>query len=230
MAIIKCKECGNEVSSKAKNCPKCGCKVSNGIGCGTAIGIVFLVFFTISVISSTERFLNGSSESNNVNNNAQNIALTPTKVKSTDNQWIYQQSADPMKKGLVYQAQILSTNTVNFDFPYSGSQHGALTLRTHPRYGKDIIFNIERGQFLCPSYEGCTVLIRFDDEEPVKYSASTTADHSSETIFIQNYNKFVGKMLKSKRVRISANIYQESAPVFEFNVSQFDVKKYKPDL
>lgn len=135
-----------------------------------------------------------------------------------------------MGKGSIYQARILSTNTVNFNFPYSGPQHGFITLRTHPRYGKDIIFNIERGQFLCHSYEGCAVLIRFDDKEPVKYSASTTADHSSETIFIQNYSKFVGEMLKSKRVRISANIYQESAPVFEFDVSHFDIKKYKPDL
>ena len=25
MAIINCNECGNEISDKAKNCPKCGC-------------------------------------------------------------------------------------------------------------------------------------------------------------------------------------------------------------
>lgn len=24
MAIIKCKECGNNISSEAKSCPKCG--------------------------------------------------------------------------------------------------------------------------------------------------------------------------------------------------------------
>lgn len=28
MALIACKECGNEVSSQAKACPKCGAKVS----------------------------------------------------------------------------------------------------------------------------------------------------------------------------------------------------------
>lgn len=27
MALIKCKECGGEVSTKAKACPKCGAKV-----------------------------------------------------------------------------------------------------------------------------------------------------------------------------------------------------------
>lgn len=25
MAIIKCQECGNEISDKAKKCPYCGC-------------------------------------------------------------------------------------------------------------------------------------------------------------------------------------------------------------
>lgn len=29
MAIIKCPECGKEVSNKAKNCVHCGCPISN---------------------------------------------------------------------------------------------------------------------------------------------------------------------------------------------------------
>lgn len=32
MALIKCSECGNEVSDKAKNCPKCGAKVKVPMG------------------------------------------------------------------------------------------------------------------------------------------------------------------------------------------------------
>ena len=28
MALIKCKECGNEISSSAKTCPHCGIKLS----------------------------------------------------------------------------------------------------------------------------------------------------------------------------------------------------------
>jgi len=117
---------------------------------------------------------------------------------------------------------------VNFDFPYSGTQHATLTLRTHPRHGKDIIFSIEKGQILCRSYEDCTVLVRFDDEPPSNYSAVGAADNSTETIFIRNYSKFVEKLLKAKRVRIAANIYQQGAPAFEFDVSGFDQGKYKP--
>ncbi|MEZ5358609.1 MAG: zinc ribbon domain-containing protein [Candidatus Zixiibacteriota bacterium] len=48
MALIKCKECGQRVSSKAKNCPNCGAPVTSG-GCGIGcvvilIGIVMIIF------------------------------------------------------------------------------------------------------------------------------------------------------------------------------------------
>ena len=48
MALIKCRECGKEVSTSAQNCPNCGAPVKKpGIGCGGAILILFAVFFII---------------------------------------------------------------------------------------------------------------------------------------------------------------------------------------
>ncbi|HCI3908997.1 TPA: zinc-ribbon domain-containing protein, partial [Pseudomonas aeruginosa] len=32
MALIKCKECGAQVSNKAKACPSCGAKVPKSVG------------------------------------------------------------------------------------------------------------------------------------------------------------------------------------------------------
>ena len=45
MALKKCKECGNEVSTKAKKCPNCGApvKASSSVGCLTIIGVIFLI-------------------------------------------------------------------------------------------------------------------------------------------------------------------------------------------
>lgn len=155
-----------------------------------------------------------------------------TKQKSetitTDSHWNYSQDEDKMSGGTTYHAYVLSTNTVEFDFPYSGEQHAILGLRDSPRHGKDVIFRIEKGQILCNSYEDCSVLVRFDDEKATNYSAIGAADNSTETIFIRNYGKFVEKVRKAKLVRISTNIYQQGAPVFEFNVSGFDQNQYKP--
>ena len=145
-------------------------------------------------------------------------------------QWRYSQDADPMSNGSTYSAMVVSTNTVNFKFPYAGAQHGKLTLRTDPRYGKNVILNIEKGQFLCRSYgDGCKVLVRFDDKEATNYSAMGPSDNSTQTIFIGDYSRFAGEMLKAKKVRISAEFFQEGSPVFEFDVSGFDVGKYRPE-
>ncbi len=144
--------------------------------------------------------------------------------------WSYSHRADPMSKGITHTASLSSSNTVKFDFPYGGAQNGRLILRTDPKYGKDIIFKIEKGQILCPSYDKCTVRVRFDDENATSYTAVGAADNSTETIFISNYSRFVGKMMKAKRVRISMNIYQEGSPVFDFDVSGFNVVKYKPKI
>jgi hypothetical protein len=57
MALIKCKECENEVSSKAKSCPKCGAQVARKpFGCGSVISFFFLLFIigiTVSIIRGT---------------------------------------------------------------------------------------------------------------------------------------------------------------------------------
>ena len=43
MALIKCKECGNQVSPKAQSCPRCGARVARKpMGCGTLIAAVLL--------------------------------------------------------------------------------------------------------------------------------------------------------------------------------------------
>lgn len=145
-----------------------------------------------------------------------------------ENHWNYVAREDTMTGGTTYTASVSSSNTVNFGFPYSGEQNAHLTLRSDPKYGKDIIFSIEKGQILCHSYEDCSVLIRFDDEKPRTFSGVGPADNSSETVFIRNYEGFITKLQRAKTVRISTNIYQQGAPVFEFDVSGFSKEKYKP--
>lgn len=141
-------------------------------------------------------------------------------------QWDYSHDEDAMTGKVSHTATVESENTVEFGFPYNGIQHGHLTIRRHPRYGNDIIFAVEKGQLLCPSYEGCSVLVRFDDGEPVSFSANPPADNSTESIFISNYDRFLSKMRSAKRVRISPRVYQEGSVVFTFDVSGFDVKKF----
>lgn len=52
MALKKCKECGNEVSTKAASCPKCGAVLKKKTGCLGYIGAAFLIFIILGVIGS----------------------------------------------------------------------------------------------------------------------------------------------------------------------------------
>lgn len=52
MALVKCKECGSEISTKAESCPKCGAKIKKkGMGCGSLLVIVILAFIVIAMIT-----------------------------------------------------------------------------------------------------------------------------------------------------------------------------------
>ncbi len=52
MALMQCKECGNEVSNKAESCPKCGVRIAaKPMGCGKLIGVIFLVVVIVNVFS-----------------------------------------------------------------------------------------------------------------------------------------------------------------------------------
>jgi hypothetical protein len=59
MALIKCKECGKEISNEAEACPHCGKKnkKAEGLGCGTLIVVLIGGFILMSCL--------GGSSSNN---------------------------------------------------------------------------------------------------------------------------------------------------------------------
>lgn len=52
MALIKCKECGKEVSSEAEACPHCGAKIASesSMGCGSIVGIAIVTIIVLSFI------------------------------------------------------------------------------------------------------------------------------------------------------------------------------------
>lgn len=60
MALTKCKECGNEVSTDAKSCPKCGVRLQKRFGCLPVVGYGFLGLVALAVIGN---FVNGPSKS-----------------------------------------------------------------------------------------------------------------------------------------------------------------------
>ncbi|MGK0269467.1 MAG: RNA polymerase subunit RPABC4/transcription elongation factor Spt4 [Cocleimonas sp.] len=53
MALVKCKECGEEISSKAKDCPKCGAKPPKKTSLFTWLVLIIIVSVIYSVSQSS---------------------------------------------------------------------------------------------------------------------------------------------------------------------------------
>lgn len=90
-------------------------------------------------------------------------------------------------------------------------------LRMHGGYGKDASLFFKTAQFLCRR-DACSVLVRFDDMAPKRFTAAQPSDHSTETLIISNYDTFVGALENARRVRIEAEFYQDGYHIVDFDV------------
>jgi hypothetical protein len=224
MALIKCKECGKEVSSKAESCPHCGARVkAKESGCLTVL-LVLIGLVTFFTLMGTIKEPSRAGEST-ISQATSSITENPPTPDPLYTQWHYSVSQDEMTGKEERQAARFSSNTNEFQFPYSGPQRGMLIFRKHPRFGTDAILKIEKGQILCRSYDECNVQIRFDDGPPESFTGVGPSDGSTETVFIEGYKRILDKVAASKRVRISVEIYQEGNPVWDFDVSGLDRAK-----
>lgn len=130
--------------------------------------------------------------------------------------WEYSESKDEMTGKKTYYAESVSTNTLEFDFPYNGGSSFSLGIR-YGKQGKDIFLRVSKGQFLT-SYNGSSMRVKFDDESPVNYSYVGTSDGSADVIFIESYSKFLNKLKKAKKVSLEPEFYQAGKQIINFNV------------
>lgn len=141
-------------------------------------------------------------------------------VQTVKQNWVYENTIDPMSSQVTHFAWVESENFLSFDFPYAGEQQGILTLREHPKYGLDVMMTIEKGQILCQSYRDCQVTVRFDEEESMTWSAVGPEDNSSRSLFLRRPEDFLNRLKKSKKVAIQFTVYHGGNPVLIFPVSE----------
>ena len=154
---------------------------------------------------------------NKKNKVIQNESSTNEVVKG---KWEYRDYEDKASGKTASKASLLSENKINLSFPYQGSQNGTLSVRNHPRWGKNIYLKIEQGQILSIdgySYDNKYFLVRFDDGDVKKWNYVGSTSQSSDIIFISNEKKFLKKLTNSNKIYITINIYQDGQNTFVFD-------------
>jgi len=152
---------------------------------------------------------------------------TGGEARASDGKWAYHSSVEEMTGKASRTARVISSNTINLDFPYAGPQHAELMLRRHPRWGNNVILSIERGQILCHTYGDCRIGVRFDDGKIMRFLGNPPSDNSSEYVFVPAFSTFMKKLPKTKTVKVEIEIYKGGSPVFEFDVSGFKPEKFR---
>jgi hypothetical protein len=143
--------------------------------------------------------------------------------------WAYNRSADLETSRDVFHAQIESENIISLAAPYEGEQRGALYFRTHPRYGRQIYLQLERGSLVCASIGGCEVGVQFDDEPQIQWEATRTGDLSPQMVFLLEHDGFIQRVLEANTLRIQPTAFPQERPVFEFDVSGFVYELYSTE-
>lgn len=134
--------------------------------------------------------------------------------------WDYKQNIDKMSSKQTLYAIIKSENSLNLSSPYSGRNHGHLTVRQHPTYGQNVIFQVDQGQIMCNSYNGCPIIVRFDEKPAVTFSGTEAADNDPKTVFISNSSRFIGLAKTAKRILVQVNLFHNGNPVLEFTTQE----------
>jgi hypothetical protein len=220
-----CPKCKALNPASNQFCGKCGAATQKKtspalIGCLGLIGVVVL----IGVFRSGGGDKNTSPSSSSPSSSGVPAGSTPQTKPEPRSQWGYSTDDDTMGRKRSF-AHVMSNNSLSFDFPYEGSQHGTLVIRKSPQWGTNVMVCIERGQFLC-GIDQCIVNVRFDGGPIQRFSASEPSDHSTTTLFLRNEGRFVSQLRRAKVVRIEATFYQEGSQALEFNVEGFDWQWY----
>jgi len=162
--------------------------------------------------------LGGSEENSTSTTSSNSTTETPTeKANEVKSNWQYSEDADKMTNEKMFFASCVSTNEIEFEFPYNGGSNFTLTLRNIGK-GNEIVLQVSKGQFMpgIMSSEYCRV--KFEDGETVKYTYNSAADGSADVIFLDNSTKFLTKLKTAKKLMIEAPFFDAGRQVINFDV------------
>jgi len=131
--------------------------------------------------------------------------------------WSYSEQEDKMEGIKQYYASNTSTNEIEFEFPYSGGSTFDIIVRNNGKEN-EVLLTVSKGQFMMSIDGSERIKVKFDDEKPETYSYNSSADASSDVIFLNNSSKFLKKLKTAKKVMIETTFFDAGNKVIEFNV------------
>ncbi|NEI70978.1 hypothetical protein GR212_15465 [Rhizobium lusitanum] len=149
------------------------------------------------------------------------VAPNTIEREAAGSDWTYYTQTDDLSDKEINVAQVTSSNTFNFTFPYEGDQRARLALFNNPQHGLLALLVIDKGQFFCGRSEGCRIQVRVDDGPIKTFVISAPEDNGTTGRFIENPKALAKMLSRAKRLRIEASFFHQGSRVFDFPVAGF---------
>lgn len=211
MALIKCKECGNQMSTEAKACPHCGAKSPKmPMWKKLAIGVFSLIILG-QVLGSLDKDKSSATQSAA----APTVAVPAAPPAPQVQRWEVSEYSDEMSGTTTKAYRLIAQESLNLEFPYQGRNMGHLYVRFPSKGKPDAFFELDKGNLVC-GYRDCAMKVKFDDEAPVSFSASKSTDNSSNVLFFDNPQRFIQKARTAKQIFVEVNFFQQGYQLVKF--------------
>lgn len=135
--------------------------------------------------------------------------------------WFYIEDKDQMSDVTTRTGCTTSKNMVRLNPPYSAVQ-AQLCIRRGPPGDAAYVRLMGDGQILCDSYHGCRVPVRFDDAAATSLTGRTSADYSSNVLFLTPHSRLIAKLKGAKTTRVQLGFYEAGEQVIEFNTENLE--------
>jgi hypothetical protein len=132
-------------------------------------------------------------------------------------------------EGTTNYTRIQSSDYNLFKFPYNGKNYAYIQINGNGQ----AMFQIDKGQIQC--FQGCGLKIKIDNQQPFYVNAAqndngqndyvTFCPDSDPDTYICNSKSLIEKIKNAKTILVSAKVYQEGNPVWEFKVDGFTMPR-----
>lgn len=163
-------------------------------------------------------FANSCGNSTGTGSNANDSTAIADSLDSVSKkEWVYQNSVDEMDGSIIKGAYIVSSNTVDFDFPYSGGSNLRIIIAGDCGVG----VSISKGQFNSNEINGTNYIrVKFDNSVPIKFSTLSSLNGSFDLLYLKNSKKFIKLAKKAKTIKVEVPFFRDGWRVFTFNTNK----------
>lgn len=160
------------------------------------------------------------------------VAITLFASSAYAKDWTPSYQNDEMRGTAQKFSTLGSENSAYFDFPYDGGSELSIVLRSKKTNLKDgqkpeglipaeAMLLINKGPFLCNSYDDCHVSVKFGQNKIKRYSMNEATDGSADVIFFSPSSDFIKNIKSHKQLIIEVEFYQEGKKQFKFNIDNY---------